>query len=108
MVLKTRDGVRAENHGRKGKKRGCFFVRVGKMRARSREDERSHSVCVSLRRALCKHRARGNSVVPRVACCSGWNAGAATADETKDGEETEKKKDRFVRIDPSWSSEAGD
>ena len=78
------------------------------MRARSREDERSHSVCVSLRRALCKHRARGESVVPRVACCRGRNAGAATAGETKHGEEAEKKKDRFVRIDPSWSSEAGD
>ena len=70
-VLKTRDGVRAENHGRKGKKRGCFFVRVGKMRARSREDAKSHSVCVPLRRALCKHRARGESVAPRVACCRG-------------------------------------
>ena len=77
------------------------------MRARSREDERSLSVCVPLRRALCKHRARGDSVVPRVACCRGRNAGAATADETKNGEE-KKKKDRFVRIDPSWSSEAGD
>ena len=69
--LQTRDGVRAENHGRKGKKRGCFSVRGGKVRARSRGDERSHSVCVSLRRALCKHRARGDSVVPRVACCRG-------------------------------------
>ena len=63
--------VRAENDGRKGKKRGCFFVRGGKMRARSRGDERSHSVCVPLRRALCKHRARGESVAPRVARCRG-------------------------------------
>lgn len=70
-VLKTRDGVLAENDGRKGKKRGGFFVRVGKMRARSRGDERSHSVCVPLGRALCKHRARGESVAPRVARCRG-------------------------------------
>ena len=107
-MLKTRDGVRAENHGRKGKKRGCFFVRVGKMRARLREDERSHSVCVLLRRALCKHRARGDLGVPRVACCRGRNAGVAAENEMQSGEDNKKEKDRFVRIDPSWSSEAGD
>ena len=28
--------------------------------------------------------------------------------EMQSGEENKKKKDRFVRIDPSWSSEAGD
>ena len=39
---------------------------------------------------------------------SRMKCGGAIADETKHGEEAEKKKDQFVRIDPSWSSEAGD